>query len=64
MSNTPVDTPSGRPASKFPFLLFVFAPIFYGVMGYFMTRFGCFCYNIISGKFGGIEFETSNKNSE
>lgn len=62
MFSTPPETPSGEPLSKFPFLFFALAPIFYGIMGYFMTRFGCFCYNVVSKKFGGIEFETSENN--
>ncbi|KPH63491.1 MULTISPECIES: hypothetical protein [Pseudoalteromonas] len=42
----------------FPYLLFVFAPVIYGVMFYFMQRFFCFAYNLVAKRFGGIEFET------
>lgn len=47
---------NGQPAPKFPWLFFAFAPLFYGGMGYIFTRLGCFAYNIIANRFGGIEF--------
>lgn len=40
----------------FPWLFFVFAPLLYGGIGYIFTRLGCFVYNFIAKRFGGIEF--------
>ena len=48
-------TPSSG-MSNFPFLLFAFAPIFYGLIGYLFNRLFCLIYNFISKRFGGIEF--------
>lgn len=36
--------------------IFLGAPIFYGVMSYLFTAFGCVVYNFIARKVGGIEF--------
>ena len=38
-------------------LVFLIMPIFQGLMGYIMVRFGLWVYNLLSPKIGGIEFE-------
>jgi hypothetical protein len=53
------ETPNGESMPSFPFLFFALAPIFYGVMFYFMQRIFCWAYNIVAKKFGGFEFETN-----
>ncbi|KAF7786356.1 hypothetical protein PRUB_a0895 [Pseudoalteromonas rubra] len=52
-------TNNGEQIPSFPFLFFAFAPIFYGVMFYFMQRLFCWVYNLVAKKVGGFEFETS-----
>lgn len=37
--------------------VFLFMPVFQGLMGYFMVRFGLWVYNVLSPKIGGFEFE-------
>ena len=49
-------------SSSFPFFIFIFAPIIYGLLGYFSNRLLCFSYNLISKRFGGIEFVIEEKN--
>jgi hypothetical protein len=41
--------------------MFLFAPIFYGVMGFVMGALVALTYNLIAGKFGGIEIELEAK---
>ena len=48
--------------SSFPFFIFIFAPIIYGLFGYFSNRLLCFLYNLISKRFGGIEFVIEEQN--
>jgi heme A synthase len=38
-------------------LMFLIMPIFQGVMGYIMVRFGLWVYNKLTPHIGGIEFE-------
>lgn len=38
-------------------LMFIIMPIFQGVMGYIMVRFGLWVYNKLTPHMGGIEFE-------
>lgn len=38
-------------------LVFLIMPIFQGVMGYIMVRFGMWIYNKLTPHIGGIEFE-------
>ena len=58
---TPAESPNGQPAPHIPWLFFIFAPLFYGAFGYVFTRIGCFAYNIIAKRFGGIEFTVMEK---
>jgi len=52
-------TDSGEVMPNFPFLFFALAPLFYGVMFYFMQRIFCWDYNFVAKKVGGFEFETN-----
>ncbi len=52
---------SDNDRAGYPFLIFIFAPILYGVMGYVFNRFFCFIYNVIAKRFGGIEFITEEQ---
>ena len=54
-----METNNGEQIPNFPFLFFALAPLFYGVMFYFMQRLFCWAYNIVAKKVGGFEFETS-----
>jgi len=36
-----------------------FLPVFYGLLGYLITALGCWIYNLIAKKIGGIEVITS-----
>tara|TARA_R110001599_G_scaffold6840_7_gene34040 strand:- start:153 stop:434 length:282 start_codon:yes stop_codon:yes gene_type:complete len=38
-------------------MMFLIMPIFQGVMGYIMVRFGMWVYNKLTPHIGGIEFE-------
>jgi ABC-type sugar transport system permease subunit len=38
-------------------LLLMFMPIMYAIMGFLMTAFWCWLYNVIAKKIGGIEIE-------
>ncbi|WP_147302667.1 hypothetical protein [Thalassotalea euphylliae] len=55
-----METNNGEPFPSFPFLFFALAPLFYGVMFYFMQRIFCWAYNMVAKKFGGFEFETQD----
>jgi hypothetical protein len=52
-------TENGETVTNFPFLFFALAPLFYGVMFYFMQRVFCWAYNLVAKKVGGFEFETN-----
>ena len=54
--SSPTQISNGEPTHQFPWLVFVFAPVFYGVAGYIFSRLGCVAYNFIAKRFGGIEF--------
>jgi len=56
--------PDGRPVNVvFPFGMMIFImPIIQGVFCYIMIRIGCWVYNKLFGKIGGIEFEFEEKN--
>jgi len=43
----------------FPFggLFFIVAPFLYAAIAFVFTAFGCFVYNLISDKIGGVEIE-------
>jgi hypothetical protein len=48
----------GTPEGAFPlFMLFVF-PLMYLVLGYVMIAIGCWLYNWIAKRMGGLEFES------
>jgi hypothetical protein len=48
----------GAPEGAFPlFMLFVF-PLMYLVLGYVMIAIGCWLYNWIAKRMGGLEFES------
>ena len=51
-------TPKGAslPTTVFS-TMFLIMPIFQGIMGYLMVRFGLWIYNLLSPKVGGFEFE-------
>lgn len=53
-----METGNGEVMPNFPFLFFALAPVFYGVMFYFMQRLFCWAYNIVAKRVGGFEFET------
>jgi hypothetical protein len=52
-----IKTHDGETLPNFPFLFFALAPLFYGVMFYFMNRVMLFIYNKLAKRVGGIEFE-------
>ncbi len=39
------------------FLLFIVAPIFYGIAGFLMVALMCWLYNVVAARIGGIEIE-------
>ena len=51
--------PDGQPVSMgFPFgIMFIVMPIVQAILGYLVVLFGCWIYNKMYGKIGGIEFE-------
>ena len=57
LASTPMDA-NGNEINTGAFsLMFLLMPIFQGVMGYIMMRFGMWVYNKITPRIGGIEFE-------
>ena len=57
LSPTP-ETPDGTPFPAAIFsTMFLMMPVFQGIMGYIMVRFGLWIYNLLSPKVGGFEFE-------
>jgi hypothetical protein len=42
-------------------VIFLFAPVFYGVMGFVMGAIAALIYNLIASRFGGIEIELEAK---
>ena len=55
-----IENSNGETMPRVGLLFFIFAPIFYGIMFYFMQRLFCLAYNLVAKKFGGFEFETVN----
>ena len=47
---------SGKPQGLF-MLLWIFAPLFYAVAGALFAALGCFVYNLVAARMGGIEIE-------
>jgi len=50
-------------AGKAPFsagLFFILAPVIYGAIGYIFVYIGCWVYNFIAKRVGGIEFTVSD----
>ncbi|WP_150105050.1 hypothetical protein [Pseudogulbenkiania ferrooxidans] len=45
--------------SNFPFWFFFIAPLFYGGMGYVISRSIFWIYNHVAKRIGGIEFSTT-----
>ena len=41
-------------------LFFIFAPVIYGAIGYILVYIGCWVYNFIAKRFGGMEFTVSD----
>jgi hypothetical protein len=39
---------------------YLFMPIFIGVFGFVFVALACWVYNVIAGKFGGVEFEVKD----
>ncbi len=39
------------------FLLFIVAPIFYGIAGFITMALMCWLYNVVAARMGGIEIE-------
>ncbi len=58
----PVKSPDGQAPTNFPWLLFIFAPLIYGVFGYIFSRLGCLVYNLVAKFVGGFEFTVIDKN--
>lgn len=50
-------------AAAAPMLIFILMPLFYLVLGYLFTRLGCFIYNKVAKKWGGIEFSLGDVGS-
>jgi hypothetical protein len=36
---------------------YLFMPILAGIFGFIFVALGCWIYNLVAGKFGGVEFE-------
>ncbi len=47
---------AGKPEGLI-FLMFIFAPIFYGIVGFLMVALLCWLYNVVAARMGGIEIE-------
>lgn len=39
----------------------IFAPIFYGILGFVFGAFGAFIYNVMAGFLGGVELELETR---
>ncbi len=47
---------AGKPEGLI-FLVFIVAPIFYGIVGFLMVALLCWLYNVVAARMGGIEIE-------
>ena len=37
--------------------MYLFMPVIMGLFGFIFVAFACWVYNLVAGKFGGVEFE-------
>ena len=44
--------------------MYLFMPIIMGIFGFIFVALGCWVYNLVAGKFGGVEFEVKDIESE
>ena len=40
--------------------MYLFMPILAGIFGFIFVALGCWVYNLVAGKFGGVEFEVKD----
>jgi hypothetical protein len=40
--------------------MYLFMPILAGIFGFIFVAFACWVYNVVAGKFGGVEFEVKD----
>lgn len=52
-----VPNPTNNPSLRIIGVTYLFGPILEGVFGLIFTAIGCWLYNIIAARVGGIEFE-------
>lgn len=61
MATMPSHDGQGNPID-FPYMMFAIFPVFYLVFGYISVAIGCWIYNKLSPKIGGIEYEAVETN--
>ena len=44
--------------------MYLFMPIIMGIFGFIFVALGCWVYNLVAGKFGGVEFEVKDIENE
>jgi ABC-type uncharacterized transport system fused permease/ATPase subunit len=44
--------------------IYLFMPILAGVFGFIFVALGCWVYNLVAGKLGGVEFEVNDIEEE
>ena len=44
--------------------MYLFMPILAGIFGFIFVALGCWVYNLVAGKFGGVEFEVADLEEE
>ncbi|MCK5528392.1 MAG: hypothetical protein KAI74_01805 [Kiritimatiellae bacterium] len=54
----------GGPEMKIMGGIYIFMPILMGIFGFIFVALGCWIYNLVAGKFGGIEFEVKDMQNE
>lgn len=50
----------GAPEGAFPLFMLIVFPLMYLVFGYVMIAIGCWLYNWIAKRMGGLEYESRN----
>lgn len=50
----------GRTELKVMGFMYLFMPFIMGVFGFIFVAIGCWIYNLVASKFGGIEFEVED----
>lgn len=40
--------------------MYLFMPFIMGIFGFIFVALGCWVYNLVAGKFGGVEFEVKD----